>query len=230
MTLISYATPRDLRIQKAISRVATEVDATGTPYSLKLINNSASPWVFYVYQQLPNQQSANVFSLAWFASPYQIVPGANITFQWSIDYTFVWGQTGTIQPGVTFSAGQTIDADPASANTTTFSTSPGPNLSQAVAGQPQGSLVISDAANVPNNSFSVGIGMGSAGTFVTMAGPNLTHTFTPTPTYWIAAGTNVQVGTILDITTVTQNLQVKFPVNVYAVTCTLNSSNQWTQQ
>lgn len=32
MTLISYATPRDLRIQKAISRVATEVDATGTPY------------------------------------------------------------------------------------------------------------------------------------------------------------------------------------------------------
>ena len=61
MTLISYATPRDLRIQKAISRVATEVDATGTPYSLKLINNSASQWVFYVYQQLPNQLSSNVF-------------------------------------------------------------------------------------------------------------------------------------------------------------------------
>ncbi len=230
MTLISYATPQDVRIQKAFSRAATEVEATGTPYKLTLINKSASPGTLYVYQQLPNQQSANVFSLAWFASPYQIVPGAQIQFQWTIDYTFVWGQTGTIQPGVTFSAGQTIDADPSSINTTTFSTSPGPNLSPAVAGPPSGSLIINDAANVPNNSFSVGIGMGSAGTFVTMAGPNLIHTFTPTPTYWIAAGTHVQVGTVLDITTVTQNLQVQFPVNVYAVTCELNTSNQWTQK
>ena len=87
--------------------------------------------------------------------------------------------------------------------------------------------MIQDAANVPSNQFSVGIGMGNAGTFVTPAGPNLLHTFTPTPTYWIAAGTQVQVGTILDITTVTQNLQVVFPVNIYKVFYTLNSSNKW---
>lgn len=229
MTLISYQKPPQVRLQRAITRAALEATTAGTPYNLTLVNESASPWTFYVYQQLPNQQSANVFSLAWFCSPFVIVPGANITFQWTIDYTFVWGAVGTIQPGVVFTAGETIDADPQSANITNFSTAPGPNLSAAVAGSPQGSLVINDAATVPSNTFSVGIGMGNAGTFVTAAGPNLKHTFTPTPSYWIAAGTNIQVGTILDITTVTQNLPVVFPINVYDVTCTLNGSNEWSQ-
>jgi hypothetical protein len=224
MTIISYVKSKDLRLQEAAALSAT---ADATPYTLVLKNNSASPWTFYVYQQVPNQASANVFSLAWFCSPFVITQGNQISFQWSIEYGFVWGATGTVMPGVVFNAGGGQPANLQSANTTNFSTQPGPNLSVPVAGNPQGSLVISDASNVPNNTFSVGISMGSAGTFVTNAGPNLLHTFTPTPTYWVAAGSNVQVGTILDITTVTQNLQVIFPVNVYTVTYSLNQSNQW---
>ena len=69
--------------------------------------------------------------------------------------------------------------------------------------------------------------MGDAGTFVTAAGPSLLHTFTPTPTYWIAAGTDVKIGTILDITTVTQNLQVIFPIGVNDASYTLGANNQW---
>jgi len=229
MTIISYVRPPSLRLQQYLARAATAATAASTPYSLTLQNQSANSWDFYVYQQLPNEQSADVFSLAWFCSPFQIVPTAGITFTWSIDYTFVWGAVGSIQPGVTFSASETIPADPQSTNSTIFSVTPGPNLSTAVPGTPQGSLIINDAATVPSNTFSVGIGMGDAGTFVTAAGPSLLHTFTPTPTYWIAAGTNVQVGTILDITTVTQNLQVIFPINVYDVTCVLGSNNKWTQ-
>jgi hypothetical protein len=115
-------------------------------------------------------------------------------------------------------------------NTTNFSVTPaGPNLSPAVAGPPQGSLVINDASSVPGNIYSVGIGMAGIGTFVTPAGPGLLHTFTPTPTYWIAAGADVQVGTILDVTTVTQNLQVIFPNGVPAVSYTLNAANRWTE-
>jgi hypothetical protein len=226
-TTISYAKDPAIRLKEYMERSALSATAAGTPYSLKLINQSDNSWTFYVYQQVPNQQSANVFSLAWFCSPFNIVPSANITFEWTIDYTFVWGRTGTIQPGVTFSAGQTIFADPASLNTTTFGIAPGPNLLAAVSGPPQGSLVINDASSVPSNTYSVGIGMGEAGTFVTPAGPNLLHTFTPTPTYWIAAGTDVKIGTILDITTVTQNLQVIFPINVYAVSYTLGANNKW---
>lgn len=224
MTIVSYVNE---------SKQLTSSDAaalgTGTPYSIKLVNQSAAPFKFYVYQQLPNQQSANVFSLAWFCSPYNIAPGNQITFMWDIQYGFVWGDSGVIQPGVTFNAGGNVSADPQGANSTTFSSSPntGPNLSSPKPGQPQGSLIISDAANVPSNEFSVGVSMSGAGTFVTNAGPNLTHTFTPTPTYWIAAGSNVQVGTVMDITTVNQNTQVIFPPNVYSLTYALNSSNQW---
>ena len=226
-TTISYVTPPHVRSANAMTLAAANV-AAGNPYTLTMRNKSANAWSFYVYQQMPNQQSANVFSLAWFCSPFRIVPGNQISFMWTIDYTFVWGATGTIQPGVTFSASGQQNANLVSANTTTFDVSPGPNLSMPAAGPPAGSLVINNTAAVPNNTFSVGIGMGQAGTFVTGAGANLKSTFTPTPNYWIAAGTNVQVGTVLDITTVTQNAQVIFPVNVYMADYTLSTSNTWT--
>lgn len=229
MTTISYVKSPIQRAMDSISRASAAMMAAGNEYSLTLINNSTMSWTFYVYQQMPNQSSANVFSLAWFCSPFTIMPGNQITFQWTIDYTFVWGATGQLIPGVTFHASGQEPANLVNANTTTFSNAPGPHLSVPAAGQPQGSLVITDASDVPNNVYSVGIGMGSAGTFVTSAGSNLTHTFTPTPTYWIAAGTNVQIGTVLNIATITQNLQVTFPVNVYSVTCTLGPNNIWTQ-
>lgn len=226
MSTISYVTPQHVRTSNAMSLAAANV-GDANPYNLTMRNNASSAWTFYVYQQMPNQQSANVFSLAWFSSPYRISPGDEISFQWSIDYTFVWGQTGVIQPGVVFSAGGKKHANLVSANTTIFDFAQGPKLSDPVAGPPGGSLVINNTASVPNNMFSVGIGMGSAGTFVTAAGANLKSTFTPTPNYWIAAGTNVQVGTVLDITTVTQNAQVIFPVNVYSVDYTLGPLNTW---
>jgi hypothetical protein len=128
---------------------------------------------------------------------------------------------------VTFAASGDQLADLTDANTTTFSAGDAPGLSTPRLGEPKGSLVISDADNVPNNTFSVGISMSSAGTFVTNAGANLTHIFTPTPTYWIAAGINVKVGTVLDYTAVTRHKQVIFPSHTYALTYSLNQSNQW---
>ncbi len=198
-------------------------------YSMTLKNESSTPWIFYVYQQQSNP-STNIFSLAWFVSPFMIVPGAQIKFVWTTDYNIVWDQTGPITPGIVFSAGETISADPAGANTSTFSVSPGPNLSPATAGAPQGSLKVISAPDVPANSFSVGIGMGSAPTFVTATGPNLTHLFTiSNPSYWIAAeAADIQTGTVL-VTNIVGSLNVKFPVNVYDVTCVLDSANVWHQ-
>jgi hypothetical protein len=229
VTFISYTKPPHLGPRERIGRLAAATATSGMAYSVELINQSDSPWLLFSYQQIPNEQSDDMFSVVWFCSPFEIVPTAAITFTWTTDYDFVWGISGNVEPGITFSAGEFVPADPQSANTTDFSTAPGPNLSAAAPGSPQGSLVISDAATVPNDTFLVGIGMGGAGTIVTAAGPNLQHTFTPTPTYWIAAGTGVRVGTILDAATVTQNLQVIFPVNVYEVTCVLGANNEWTQ-
>jgi hypothetical protein len=217
--LISYVDPQPK--SKALA-----VGADGTPYTLTLKNGSSQAWTFYVYQKLPSL-SPDIFSLAWFASPFVITPNNRITFNWQIIYNFVWGATGTVRPGVTFNAGGEIDGDPAGANTTNFSTSPGPNLSDAVQAPPSGSLVIKDAANVPNQTFSVGIGMSGTGTYVVQAGANLTHLFTPTPSYWVAAGTGIQVGTVLDIKTVTQTAEAKFPVNQFNRIGTLGQDNTW---
>jgi hypothetical protein len=118
MILISYAKP-----SSAPGRAAA---ASTPPYSVKLINKSASPWTFYAYQQVLNEQSANMFSLVWFCSPFVMVPNNSITFKWTVDYNFVWGASGAISPGVAFSAGGFIPADPQSANTTNFSVTPGP--------------------------------------------------------------------------------------------------------
>jgi len=219
MALVSYID----RQQKSLAAAAA---GDGTPYELTLKNESSAAWTLYVYQKLP-ALSPDIFSLAWFASPFVITPGNRITFEWQIVYNFVWGATGTVMPGVTFNASGEIDGDPAGANTTTFSTSPGPNLSAAVQAQPSGSLVIKDATNVPNNTFSVGIGMSGTGTYVVQAGANLTHLFTPTPSYWVAAGTGVKVGSVLDIKTVTQTAEAKFPVNQFKRTGILGQDNTW---
>lgn len=202
--------------------------AAGTSYSLTLKNESSAPWTFYVYQKAP-QQSNDLFSLAWFASPFVIRVGSRITFDWQISYNFVWAATGIVMPGVTFNAGGELDADPDGPNTTTFSAPPrsGPGLSPVTKAPPSGSLVINDADDVPNNTYSVGIGMSGTGTFVVQAGTSLKHQFTPTPSYWIAAGTNVNVGTVLNIQTVNQTKEVKFPANVFTKTMTLNERNEW---
>lgn len=226
MTLhISYAN-KEITDHARGSQPAGQALAQGTQYSLLLKNQSAQPWTFYVYQKMP-QQVANVFSLAWFCSPYQIRVGNQIKFTWEIAYNFVWSDTGQLIPGVDFLASGVQDGSPAGANTTTFSLDGGPGFSNPVKGDPAGSLVIKDAGNVPNSRFSVGIGMSGTGTYVVQAGTNLTHTFTPTPSYWIAAGTNVNIGTVLSIDTITQTSEAKFPSAVFNLVGTLQEDNSW---
>jgi rhizosphere induced protein len=211
-------------LELAASGVRAET--TGRTYQLKVVNQSAQPWIFFVYQELP-KQTADVFSLAWFASPYKIRVHDQVTFSWQIQYDFVWTDTQELKPGVVFEASGTEECDPGGLNTTTFSLEPGPGLSSPEKGPPPGSLVINDASDVPNDEFSVGIGMSGTGTYAVQAGTNLKHTFTPTPTYWVAAGIDQKVGTVLDIETITENAQVVFPSAVYAMTATLRNNNTW---
>ncbi len=222
---ISYASNTMTREMRAAQDRENAL-AAGTQYSVTLKNESAQAWTFYVYQKAP-QPSSDVFSLAWFCSPYKIRVGNKIKFTWQIEYNFVWSDTGELIPGVDFDASGTADCSPAGENTTDFSLTGGPGLSDPIKGGPSGSLVINDASNVPNNRFSVGIGMSGTGTYVTQAGTNLKHLFTPTPSYWIAAGTNTKIGTVLNIDTITQNTEAKFDPAVFDLNCVLNKNNTW---
>jgi rhizosphere induced protein len=200
--------------------------AVATNYNLVCTNNSSTDWFFYVYQTMPNQPS-DIFSLAWFASPYKISKGSQITFTWSIDYSFVWGNTGAVSPGVTFSAGGSQDCSLTDENQCTFSLNNGaPQLSIPVAGGQAGSLTINQAANVPNGTFSTGIGMSGHGTFVQQALANTGQVYTPTPKYWIAAATQMQMGTVL-AQTISQAQEFDFDPNVFTVNASLGQNNKW---
>jgi len=208
---------------------ARRLGASGgsTQYSVKVTNNSSSTWDVFMYQQQPGPPSPGVFSLAWFSMPMS--PTTTATFSWDITYDFVWSQTGTLVPGVTFIAGQTWQADPVSANYVQL-IEPQENLftfNNENATGPQGSLSIWQDGKVAANAASVGIGMSGFGTFAVQAQPNTTAVFTPEPSYWIAFGSQMQQGCVLE-TVVGNSSQVTFGQNVYQMNAVLGGNNLWT--
>lgn len=199
-------------------------------YNLTLKNNSATSWTFYIYQQAPEQPGNEVFSLAWLASPFHIKPDTRINFSWTMDYGFVCGTCESLRPGATFSASDQVSGDLNSNNAIELvNWNNKPSLNDPVRGNHPGALTIRSHSNVPDKSVAAGMSLSGSATFITATGPNLTHVFTPTPTYWIAAGTEVQAGTVLDISAVKQNAKIEFPPNSHSLTYSLGPDNQWTQ-
>jgi hypothetical protein len=200
---------------------------TGTAYSLTCKNNSETAWTFYMYQKLPDQPS-EVFSLAWLASPFKIAPNTQITFKWSLAYNFMWANTGSLKPGITYQASSTVDCSPSGNNITTFDMLDGntPSLSAPATGGEAGSLIIKEGASFQNNRFSTGIGMSGQGTFVQQALVNTQQVYIPEPVYYVAAANNIKMGCVLT-ETMSQTEKVEFKDNVYHLTATLNDDNLW---
>ncbi|RLK54615.1 protein rhiA [Actinokineospora cianjurensis] len=199
-----------------------------TQYSLTVTNNSTQFQDLCVYQKPVDLGVPNALSLAWLTAPAW--PGTTVTFTWSLDYSFVWAQTGSLQPGVTFKAQQTIGADPENLanNQIQFDYRQGAFtfVDGAAVGTPQlGSLYIRELNGVPANSATVGIGMSNAGTFAVQAQPNTNLVFTPHPEYWLTAGT-FSAGEVLDIEQITNEAAVPYD-GTFAMTAVLNSKNVW---
>lgn len=206
--------------------------AGSVTYSLIFQNNSVNAGSAAVYQTDPNIGVPNIMSLAWFSK--FTLPTTNVVFQWTIDYSFVWSQTGTLKPGVVFLASQNWQADLSSTNqvTLTYQNSPqggAYTFQNQGPGPQQGTLYIVEDNTVPLSQASVGIGMSGAGTFVTQAQPNLQLTFTPHPQYWITFGNYTQ-GQVLDTGSITNPGKIQFPPGVYSMSALLNRDNTWTIQ
>lgn len=195
-------------------------------YSVIFVNNSSQTGSACIYQKDPDITIPDVMSLAWFAK--DAAPTTKIAFSWSIEYDFVWSETGTLVPGVVFMASQVWPADLSSDNQVTFTNSDGAyTFSNQIAGPRTGNLYIKEDESIPVGVASVGIGMSGFGTFVVQAQPNMNLIFTPDPEYWITFGNYMQ-GEVVDITEVNNPAQIKFPPNVYSMTAILNPDNTWT--
>ena len=193
-------------------------------YSVQVINNSKTAWKFFLYQpcDYPSFQT-----LAWLASAIQIRSGYTTVFIWQSNYQFVWGATGIVKTGTIFIAGGEINCDPQAKNATTFTIQDGtPVFSDPVSGR-KNTLAITDGPKVPFETYAVGIGMSGSGTVITQAEPTITHMFTPTTGYYIAAIEEVEQGEVMDIKTITKNAEIHFPTGVYNMTATFQADDTW---
>lgn len=209
----------------------------GTKYTLFVQNDSSNTFDFCMYQQDPQLGVQDAKSLAWFS--LKGTPGSLLEFNWTIDYCFVWCATGVLKDGVTFKAGQTWAADPsqnvvgdrfipgnqvgfeyAGDNAYTFTSTP-------VKGAKAGTLYISESTNIPLRQASIGIGMSNSGTFAVQSQPILTRGFTPHPSYHLVAG-SYEPGEVLDVSAITDALDVPYPSGVFKRTAILDQNNGWT--
>jgi rhizosphere induced protein len=198
----------------------------GTIYSLVFVNGSENTWDAAVYQQDPDLGVPDVQSLAWFKKT--AASTTNITFSWTVDYSFVWSETGVLVPGVKFDASQNWPADLSTQNQVTLTKSPAYTFSNQMQGPKAGTLYVNQDGTIPSKMASVGIGMSGAGVYAVQAQPNIQLTFTPHPKYWITFGQFAQ-GQVLDIGQVTgQAASIEFPDNIYSLTAILGANNKWT--
>ena len=211
----------------------------GTQYSLRVVNQSTNFVDMCVYQDDPDLGVPDVMSLAWFAKP--AYPSTTVNFRWTIDYSFVWSETGELIPGVFFDASQVWPADPSVVKPSTADTA-GNQVGYAhpsrsaytftstpTSGAKVGTLYVKEASDLPLKQASVGIGMSGSGTFAVQAQPNMNLTFTPHPVYYLAAGTFAQ-GEVLDIGSITNSVRIAFPPGTFSMTATLQADNTWKVQ
>lgn len=198
-----------------------------TQYSLTVYNNSEFGGDVCIYQRDPNNGDPTCMSLAWFTK--YIHPKTEVTFTWSIDYSFVWDYTGELKPGIVFRAAQIWDADLELLNEVGL-TYGSENDAFTFKDQRQnprgGSMFILQDATIPIQVASTGIAMSGSGIYAYQARPNWRFIFTPKPTYWLTFGTFTQ-GQVLDVTSISNEQKISFPPNVYSMYATLEDDNTW---
>ncbi|MEO1259239.1 MAG: protein RhiA [Bacteroidota bacterium] len=198
-------------------------------YSLNCTNNSSSNWVFFTFQRMDGQNAQNIFSTAWFVSPYKLTPNSHVKFKWSENYSFYWYGPGKLVPGAVFQMWGSEAAALETANATTFDFEENtPAFSKATAGSNNEQFIIDIGADVPNQTFSTGIGMSNQMTFVQQSLVNTTQQFNPQPEYWIAAASEMMASQVLGQNSLSNSSSFDFPANVYERNAVFNSNNTWT--
>jgi hypothetical protein len=231
---VANATPSVRRIGQG---KPSAVAPAGTQYVLDVVNETEDFHDFCVYQVDPDIGDPDVMSLAWLTKGAE--KGTGLQFTWTIDYTFIWSETGPLVPGATFSASEIWPADPSIVGVCDGKT-PGNQVgltfhqdhqtyeftSTATKGAEKGSLYVAEDGTLPSDRASVGIGMGGSGTFAVQAKPNLHVAFTPHPVYYLMAG-SFKKGEVLDIGVYSDSVNIEFDHGVFEKKAILQADNTW---
>jgi hypothetical protein len=208
--------------QKEIS-MTEDLESRGPLYSLIVINNSSRNESACLFQDNAGH-GGSAFSLAWFAR--RLYPNTRLRFEWRQEYSFVWGETGQLRPGVNFFAGQIVPADLSTMNMIDLDYDDAFHFRDQTEGQP-GNLLVRASNRIPVNQGAVGIGMSGVGIFVASAQPNVFYNFAPPTQYRINFG-NFRQGDVLGGESIGNSAQIEFPSGVHTMAATLNPDNSWT--
>jgi hypothetical protein len=158
-------------------------------------------------------------------------PGTGVTFGWSRNYQFMWGETGVLRPGVVFSPSQSLDADLTTRNSVTLQYNRGFAFKdQRRDPQSVGRLVVTQDPSIPSGTAAVGLGVSGSAAFAFQAQPNMSMNLNlERPEYWVTFGTYAK-GQLLDRWQITNSARVDFPPGVFRMTATLDGGNNWNVQ
>ncbi|MBW1783341.1 MAG: hypothetical protein JRL30_21690 [Deltaproteobacteria bacterium] len=199
-----------------------------TRYRVDFRNNSWNSGDVCIFQTPAETTTPVQYSTAWMTKFSH--PTTNVVFLWTKNFSFCWGETGSLMPGVVFWCNQIIDADLASKNEITLAgtNNAGYAFTDQKVGPQPGLLYINQSEKIPYDRLSIGIAMSGSPVFVAQALPNMLTTFPTSSKYWIAFGPNYRQGEVLDIRLIYRKAQLSFPPGVFTLKVTLNQDFTWT--
>lgn len=197
----------------------------GKTYNIRVINNSFNVSDVMVFQKQIDSNAPSLLPLAWLTRT--MYPNSNVEFQWDVDYSFMWSETGELVPGVVFNPSEVRETALGAENEITFTHNQVYQFANQKTTSPEGDLIIMQDSSIPFNQASVGIGMSNSGMFAIQAQPNVSFTFEPQPRYFVALG-HYKQGEVLNVNSLYNTVEVYFPANVYSMTVILNQNNTWT--
>lgn len=196
-------------------------------YSLTVTNQASNSAYFMVYQNDPTLWDPNALSIAWFAKFSNPSPTSKVKFSWGVDWGFSWGDTGKLQAGVQYDASETYAPQGNNDNLITLDYNGAYFFGKPGSGVDPDRFYMQESKNIPvGSSASVGVTMSGNTVYAVQARPNQNLTFSPHPTYYLAYG-SYEEGTVIDVSTINNPLQLIYPTGVYSLSTTLNADNTW---
>ncbi len=211
--------------------------AAATKYTMVFINNSNNSWNFCCYQKDPGIIDKGSLAAAWFVATV-VHPTTTITFEWMIQYGLSWAKSGVINPGIIYHSSQNWDVD-ASLNTVTLVKLGGSYTFQDLRQQDPAAAfnIVQDDSVVVQDGVGIGISMLITGAssggdglntiYAKKAQPNITEQFVVTPKYWVVFGQTIQPSQILNVTSLTNTVEVPYEEKVFSKVVTLDVQNKW---
>lgn len=187
-------------------------------YTLTVQNNSGQSGDFCIFQETPDLNSPHIQTLAWLAKPAN--PSSSLSFEWSLDYNFVWGQSDNLVPTTTQKVKSNTSITLIKKNSTH-------ELKNHTIKKTENNALHITSNKVKNsNKNLVGIGMSGAGTFLLKSDQDLDVHIASPKQYKVCFGDYKQ-GQILNPSQLANLGTVVFPPNVYNMEIKLNPDSTW---